>query len=300
MRSPATPLGDDDTPPPIPTISLAKVFATRDAIVTDGFHFYGVDLRKAGPVTLATFIKSIIGKTYPLEAIIETVASVASADFSREDLFKLAWTVAGNLRSLRSNKAVPPWVLQRSIEWVPVEIIRVAPGLNKYKKRIADCLLQVQAGSPCPMRFTKRLTQPHYSFWAREFGYTSAFARPPMPFNHHSELVGMRFYALLEPALSSYSAPGFRRVYVTASQIKGNRELIKVRSRVEPCPNDYEHSCSKCSLGRDACPYATHPLTYVYQPCLQCRDQEAPFDTTMSTLMCVKCETHRRYLPQEK
>lgn len=300
MRSPAQPLGDDDTPPPLPGISLSQVFAVRDAIVDGGFNFFGVNLRESGPVALAAYIQSHLGKLYPLTALIDTVASVATADFLREDLFKLAWRVAGNMRSLRRGRAVLPWTLQRAVEWVPVEIIRVMPGLNKYNRRVADCLLQVQAGTPCPLRFTKRLSQAHYSFWAREFGYTSSFAKPPMPFNHQSELVGLRFYALLEPALSNYDVPGFKRVRVTAGQIQGNRELIRVRCRVEPCPNEYEHSCHKCSLGRNACPYATHPLTYQYAACSVCEEAEAPFDTTMSTTMCVLCDTHRRYRPPEK
>lgn len=293
--------GDDGVePPPLPRISLVRIARTRRAIVDGAFDYYSLTLAGDLLVRFATYVRDRLGATVPFDPVYESCRVVAGETLTDAMLGDLAWRLAANVDRLKAGRAVLPWAGQAALEWVPVEVLAVAPGKNRRGKTVADCTLVSLAGSSASLRHRKRWTQAEYTFLSREFGYAGHHARPPLPFQSRDDLVGIRFMALMDPDRSTSSQPGFRQVRMTSTLLAGNLELIKVRARVDPCPEGYTHQCHKCSLGRESCRFATHPLDYHWTACDACASDSVPFDPAMSQDRCLTCEVKRRLNPQPK
>ena len=296
----ATPVdfGDDgDGCPKLPRLSLSAIFALRRRLVDDAYEFYGLTLKGEILLAFAHYIRKSIGLKVGFDAVYESCRTIAGGALDDATLYDFAWRLAANLSLLKAGAPVVPWTGQADLEWVPVEVLAVAPAVNKYRRVVADCVVVSLAGTSAGVRFSKRWTQKEYSLLASVFGYTPPWAKPPMPFHNRDEMTGLRFWALIDPERSSSSRPGFRRVRLNGQLLSHNLRLIKIRARVDPCPRGYTHECYRCAVGRDSCPAATHPLAYYCDACGKCSEPQAVFDPALSKTLCLRCEVRRRLTP---
>lgn len=239
----------------------------------------------------------------------DTVRHLAGTSPSAETLKATAHRLCGNFRRLAADgRAVPPWVVQKFREWVPVQIMNVRRQRLKSGKLGGVFEFRVLAGTPCPLTVRKWWSLGQCRYWAtKHFG----FSRPPgqsvqakpakYPFMTFEQLVGMRLYVLMEPELCGHQEPMFgQHVKVPPSVAAWNKELLRHRFRIDPgygCPQEYPtvFPCHRCMHGYlGTCPVGTHPYDYELKPCAQCGKDKAPFDPARGDAMCVNC-----YLKQE-
>lgn len=298
MATPGPTEGDDVALPPLPRINLPAVAKLRATIASDAFEFFGVKMQGDALLRFARYVGA--KAKAPFDPAYETCrGAVGGEDLNQEALTNLAWRVAGNLDSLRAGRPVLPWSPGRDLVWAPIEVQAVLPAINKRGVIVADCDVVGLSGPLAAVRFVKRWTKPEYGFFSSHFGYTPPWKKPPMPFRHRDELVGMRFFGLIDPERSSPGRPGFRHIRVATSMLEHNRRLIRVRARVDPCPRGYTHLCHFCTVGRDSCAAATHPFPYFQAECTGCGAPDAAFDPAFSETLCVACDTRRRTTKQE-
>lgn len=149
------------------------------------------------------------------------------------------------------------------------------------------CNLRVLAGTACPLVLQKFWSREACGFMSSRLGFSNRYGK--RPYQSALLMTGLRLCVLLEPELCR-DGPMFQHVVVPDFCLRHNRELLKARlQRIPPCPQAYTHPCYRCTVGADACPFATHRDTFVVQPCPACGQAEAVFDPEMSLNACRKC-----------
>ncbi len=195
-----------------------------------------------------------------------SVQSSANVVLTPPALKTLAWRLAGNLPRLRRHRVVTQWSSQPFSEWVPIQIMDVARERNKAK----------QVGG----LFTKFWSLRCCQYMARLFRFSKRTGSrskvvPKFPFLAVEQLVTMRFYALMEPALCREGKPGFEKMKVPASMGDWNLEQLRFRFRVDRdhrCPERHPQSfqCHNCPLSYYQCRAGTHSRPWTERPCPQC------------------------------
>lgn len=237
------------------------------------------------------------------ETLKASVRHLAGTSPSAEQLKAVAHRLCGNLRRLAGQKAVPPWIVQKFREWVPVQIMSVRRERSKQGRLGGIFEFRVLAGTPAALTIRKWWSLQACRYWAtKHFGFSkppgkSIAAKPPRyPFATLEQLVGFRLYVLMEPSLCGHKEPMFgTHVKVPPSVAAWNKELLKHRFRIDPgytCPEGYPQSfaCHQCPCGyQGTCPVGTHPYDYEIKPCSVCGKVKAPFDPQRGDAMCVNC-----------
>tara|TARA_B100000745_G_scaffold274947_2_gene204172 strand:- start:1079 stop:2002 length:924 start_codon:yes stop_codon:yes gene_type:complete len=241
------------------------------------------------------------------EAVAQSLFEYVGSSPTSKDLFHTFWRLSANVKSLCAGDVVHPWNEQRNKEWVPVQVLD-AQIHRALKTLVYGVTVQVLSGSACPLRMHQDWSTKKVFYLAQhrdDQGHGFMFSRrrgvrqePKYPFENAKQLCGLRFLALLEPALSE-DGPDFREIRFTSSISSYNRELIKRRARLEEpfaCPKNFPNTvkCYNCYFGRDNCPMACHTKTYVLETCVSC-EKEAYFDPQdVISMYCVNCTAKRR------
>lgn len=232
----------------------------------------------------------------PHKVMEDSLRHFAGRTTTREELLETCWRFAGNLHRLKAGMTVLPWTLQRGLEWVPLEIVACRRAAQ-HGNRGAIFSFRILAGSSCPRIIQKWWSQDQCWFLARNFGFSKLHGRnshvvPKYPMTQPDELVGMRLFGLIEPALSR-NEPVFRQVHWTHGMKGTNRELLKKRFRVDDgyqCPENKPSTspCHHCPTGYVQCAAATHRFTWRKDHCPSC-NAEAWFDPELKSKHCVRC-----------
>lgn len=272
-------------------INIREVERRRDAIVQQALSPYYE--QPVDPDRLTRSILELLPNWITYDQMFESVRYLAGRRLVELDAIKLAWRLAGNINTFRNGKPVTPWVVQQADEWVPLQILKLHRVCNSKNKIGYDVVSRVMAGTPAPLRVD--------SFWgSRAVRYVASklgFSRPwqKYPFTNAHQLVGLRFYGLLEVARSR-GRPEFHEIECPPPLLKWNREnILKLRLRVgRQCPLNYNHACHVCAVGYDQCQAATHPKTYVIDHCAGCNKSDVPFDPDDPYPHCVHCASLAR------
>jgi hypothetical protein len=279
------------------TYNLEKVAVLREALMEDLLLYYS-GLRVKGEY-YENFV-SLIARHMPLvdrSIIFESLLTYLDIDLTDTVLKQLAWRMAGNQPRLRKRIPVPPWTGCTGPEWVPMQVIdwSFVPGIGKRQQGGFYYQLRTLAGTPCPLRVQQLWTKEYVkaSKFSDLFGFTRSFQRgnrPFFPFKDGSELMGLRFYGLIEPKECIEGQPGFKQIMVPASLKSYNREIMAARMKIDPpCPKGYRWDCYLCPIGYNECRAGCHVNTYVVKPCTRCGNTKAGFDETKSKDVCVLC-----------
>lgn len=272
-------------------ISVREVERRRDDIISRA-----LSIQIGQPVVIERLVDSVLGVlpagvTY--DTVFESVRHMAGETLVELDAIRLAWRLAGNLRLLKAGHPVPPWTAQRADEWVPLQVLRIVKTRNAKEMIGYDVTTRVMAGSPAPLKLS--------SFWSiRVARYVSSqigFSRPwhKYPYSEPVDLVGLRFYGLIEAARSR-GKPEFHEVQCPDSLKQWNRDnVLKGRLRVGiSCPQQFQHACRVCAIGYDRCQYATHSKTFNVGFCNSCGTENAAFDPDDPSPHCADCAVKER------
>lgn len=298
----------NETPglPPLPRLSLARIFNLRDAIVTRSMRFLDDELSGSRFQAWVDIIHRQIGEEKVLRDVIELSAEpFIGQRLQPAAVREFAWRLAGNIDQLKFGNPALPWTGQLHTEWMPVQVMAALKGATRKRRFGADYAFKVLAGSFCPGTIKTFWTQEVAGVVAGQIGFTPSFGA--MPFRHVNQLVGLRFFGLFEPRLSQ-ATPGFRTVAASSTLVTHNRGILRIRFRQRAkCPFGLNGSnfieCHQCTMGysgkhgKTACRAACHSKEYEPRQCPGCGNAEAMFDTTVSKELCITCVIKGRLRP---
>lgn len=227
---------------------------------------------------------------------------------TRELARETAHRIAGNVQRLRERRPVPPWVAQHDHEWVPVQVLAARPLRQERSRKMGSVLtMKILAGTPCPLTVTEWWSLRRCRLFSKDFGFSSQRNRESAasrrPFSAPEQLVQMRMYRLVDPALSR-EVPALTDVAFVDSMRDWNRAVLRRRFREGfDCPLGMPRSfsCHRCHLGyaaenKRSCPAATHRLTYRRRVCEGC-GESAYHDKEIPYRGCVNCYLAEQYKP---
>ena len=240
------------------------------------------------------------------KTVYESVRVLAGTKLTSELLDSTCWRLAGNLELLKKLEPVLPWRRQEYAEWVPVQIVKVklARGGRRGKEVGHELSFRVLAGTSCShilYQWWSRRRSRYMAYFLDDKNRGFSFSRQRgkrvvlRPYNNPQEFYSLRCRLLIVPKLCTVDGPGFEKISFTSAMTQWNREIHKMRARIEDgykCPFDFppEKFCWRCSVGHDRCPAATHAKTYTYASCDVCGEDEAPFDPDDNIHdFCVNC-----------
>ena len=261
--------------------SLTRVFRLRDKIFANINPYIG---RKITGETFQDFVADVyrvMPNYVSHSALFESSRTLVGDALQRKTAAEFAWRLAGNIDTLMAGNPVVPWTRQYKDEWLPILVLRVDYG--KQRGRPGSFFqFRVLAGSPCPNVFSHFMSKASCAGIANTVGFSRN-----MPYTNSLYFTGLKFWILAEAAKSS-DALYFHSVDCTASMQEKNRKIIAVRTRLAPCPRNFEHACENCVIGYDACPAGIFPKQLVEQLCPKC-NRNSYFDTTRSDELCITC-----------
>ncbi len=233
-----------------------------------------------------------------LETLADSVRNVIGQPLTEPFLKDTAWRLAGNLPRLRRRRPVPPWTTQLLREWVPIQIMDMERKRNKQEQFGGLFTFQVLAGTPSSLKIQRWWSLRYCRYLSRLFKFSRGVSDksatvPKFPFGVVEQLVTLRFYGLIDPALCEVGEPMFDKVKMPAAVGAWNLEQLRHRFRIDakhPCPEGHPTSfpCHNCPLSFYQCRAATHSRTYVQRPCEACGEQGAYFDP-LDPEACVAC-----------
>lgn len=275
--------------PKIPTFNVTAINALRDRLMERVFVPRIHESPQGEQFNyLVNDLCATLPEGIPRDAIFETARQVLDVELTPAVCLRLAWRIAGNLPTLKAGLPILPWTSQVNDEWVPAQIVKVSPAVkmrNNRAERGHEMFIRVQAGTPC-CQVTSRFLTRRFSFaLARRLGFTKRTGR--FPYTDPMQLVNLRFIGEIL-AEKSATKIWLGRIHMTTSIIDSNRELLRLRLHLDPCPNGWTHPCHNCVVGYLTCPAGTHREDFQMAFCRHC-GLDAFFDPETSTEICVAC-----------
>lgn len=275
----------------LPRYNLPAIFQMRTRLLERVFLVrFHVALQGEELDTLVSDLRRNLPSGIKRDALFETARQIAGVELTPKLAFRFSWLLAGNIPLLRAGSAVRFWGVQPCDEWVPLQVIRADHLRNRKNELGFQFTFLALAGRAVTLRLEKFWPHRACRLVARNAGFTSR--RGPMSYRQGAQLVGLRFLGKIEAA-RSHGQPWFFETRCPPSCLQYNRELLKKRFHIVPCPNGWTHDCCRCAVGFEACPAATHRKTYVLQNCPSC-GETAPFDPEASSPNCVHCDERNR------
>lgn len=277
----------------IPVFNLPTIERLRDRLnerVMVGHFRETLDLD--GINELVSELRRELPSGVSRDAVFESVRYLIGTELQPKVLSQVSWRLAGNVERLRAGQPVLPWSTQLEDEWVPLQILQAVPYRTRRDKIGYIYSFRALAGTPCPLRLSTFWKREALRVIAQHLGF-SGF-RGSYPFHEGMELVGLRLLGKVEPRLSR-DGPGFYEIECPPAMVEWNRQtVLRMRVRLDPCPNRWTHPCRRCVVGYEACPAAVHAKSFTTGQCQTCGEPEAVFDPERNPHKCVNCDTKER------
>jgi hypothetical protein len=273
------------------TINVASVLKRRDRLRDLFRQYWNCTFDVSDVERLVPILQKLLpGAGH--DALFETLRHFTGRELLRPELDKLAWLIAGGNARLKAGLPVTEWVSQVSDEWVPVHVMRVFPGQDQYGNHGYQLSAVVLSGTPSGKIFHVLRRPTFLAAMSRKIGFTRR--NGPLPYLSGYQYMSLRFMVQLSAAKSQYDLV-FDAVAGNAGTNTWNKRLLRLRHRLEPCPQGYTHQCHRCVVGSDICPAATHRLGYIQQSCSGCGEQAAWFDPELPPDICVECAKRKAW-----
>jgi hypothetical protein len=281
---------DDDIP--LPSYSVPKIISLRDRLL-HGLVVQYAEISLSSGDELDVFLDDLMPlmpQGIARGVMFETFRPYLGAPYTQEWWRDMCWRLASNIASLAAGHPLRPWQAPGIQEWVPLQVMRIEPaavsreGNSRYR-----LTYRILAGHACPILFRKLHSHEWLKRLSRYVGFTRSLGT--RPYSSPYQFTGLRFYVLLDPALSREGQPGFYQMRCTGAVSEHNKATLLRRNRHTAsftCPHAFEHACHHCAIGYLECAAGTHKLNYVQRPCLGC-GQPAWFDPEVVTDLCVQC-----------
>lgn len=261
--------------------SIGRVFKQRDKLFLALRPYIGANI--SGQV-----FKDLVEDLYPKlpdtvshDAVFESSRILAGLVLERKTAAEFAWRLAGNISLLNAGTPVAVWTMQVSDEWVPVQILRVDAANKNYRSGyIFHC--RALAGSPCPMIFEQFLSRASCAAISRTVGFNNT-----MPYTNGLHFTNLRMWVGVEAARST-DVPQFQQVDCSSAMQQHNKKLLAIRTRLQPCPQNFEHPCEHCEIGYNECPAAIFPKRLEKKLCENCGETRY-FDPSREGNSCLAC-----------
>jgi hypothetical protein len=274
----------------VPNVRIAAVLQLRDRLVERAFApMSGVTISGIFLDELTTRALQVLPARTSRDAVFESIRHLAGHSLDAEEMLVTAWRLAGNVQRLQNGIPVPPWAAQVAEEWVPLEVLRGTVFRNHRGKLGHLFHFRVLAGTPCPMRLKMFWSHGLCRVVSRIVGFSAPWHK--YPYLSPLEFVRLRLFAKLDPARST-KEPRFWEMQCPPPMVTWNRQILRVRKRVDPCPRGWSHACTTCVLGYVSCPAAVHKLDYMQRLCPHCGELEY-FDDDVAAGKCMRC--YRRW-----
>ncbi len=275
-----------------PTFSLKTIEERRDRLNNEILGTFRDQRLQAELFNqFVAFVQERLPGTTPYDVVFESSRYLLGRQVTPIESLNFAWRLAGNAGLLREGKPVYPWAGQRTDEWVPLQVLRAVALKNQRNVTGTEYTFRVLAGSPSGMKVTAFWKPGLVRLMKEKFGF-SKYIDGAYPFRNARELVGLRFFGMIDGARSGHTVQ-FAQYDGGTSLIEWNREhVLRMRARIEPCPRGWRHPCHKCAVGYVECKAATHLHTYQTGFCEKCNKADAVFDPGDASPHCIVC-THR-------
>jgi len=272
----------------LPKYSIARIIQLRNKLLEPVVRKYGdITLDNEDILLLNSDLHELLPAGIDMQPIYQSTAYLANRNLDEHDWQIFCWRLAANVTALSKGCPVLPWKAPGSLEWAPLQVVRVDPAATRKGEHRWALKLRVLAGTACPLTFVKTVTLGWAAYLSRMAGFTTMHGT--RPYTHIMQLVGLRFFGLLDPALSRNNLPMMNVTKLTQGFITYNTKMINMRYRHGfKCPKDFTHDCHICAVGMRECPAATHLMTYVKKYCSVC-DRTTWFDPELQTNMCLMC-----------
>lgn len=285
----------------IPAYRFGEMFKRRKKLMDISLLFVGYRLTADRFEALVRSVARLL--KVPEDPVRLSLLSLAGKRWTEEQLQVSLHRLAANWKTLFEGKPVYPWVQQTRLEWAAVQVLRVFPKLTSKGKPGAKIRLRFLTGTPAGKVINRWFSLKECRQIARRIGFSrppSVFSREPVKYLYRmpDDLVTLRFFVQLEPALSS-EIPGFRTTGTNASVKSWNSEQLRHRFRSSPrypCPRELPRSfpCRNCSASLADCRASTHGEIWKVIDCSVCRKAQVlayPEDTAI----CVRCRRLNDY-----
>ena len=212
---------------------------------------------------VSEILPSTLSPRQHLQVVSDSLISLLETTLDRQTALETAARLAGNAHTIRTGIPAPPWVVQKDIEWAPVQVLDFMPD-DKKEREGGMFRFRILAGTACPLVIGRWWSAGFCRALSHRVGFT--WPRLGLPMRHIAELVQLRLAVELIPKWSRSGSPGFERVACPASFKEHNKVIIGYRNRVfdkKPwdCPQGFKHYCHVCSYGYDKCKSAVRPVT---------------------------------------
>lgn len=279
--------------PHLPKLSVSNIEKLRDRLYDHAFvEFLGKPMSEEAFADLVAHVTARLPSGCPLPVVQQSMLTLLGPPLGEQDAYATAWRLAGNVPLLRGMQPVGPWTRQEKPEWVPVQVMDVLKGRDRYKKPGAHVHLRVLAGTPAGLLLIRWWSQQFCSFLAPGVGFRRRRVRGKLfYYSDMTEFTSMRFFNQLDPSKTSGGKLAFGLYDTNSSILKWNRTILTARLRVDPpCPIKSLQPCKLCPVGTDRCLAGCHAVTYEQRQCVQCKKLKY-CDPDASHGLCVGCAT---------
>jgi hypothetical protein len=272
----------------IPSFNVVAVLKLRDKLVEKVFEprYHDTPEREHFDY-LVTALADATNYKYTRDVLYESARELTGVELTPALCFEFAWRLAGNVDRLANEQPVRHWQGQGQDEWAPLQIIRIVQSRNRFGEYGHLASVRILSGTACPLVMTRYLSRAFASGLARKAGFSQRNGH--YPYTDAKQLVNIRFVGQIEAAKSTQE-PKFGPIHCPPSMLEFNREILRLRLRLTPCPNKWTHPCHRCVVGYETCFAATHRYDYVKAHCLSC-GLTTYFDPEDTSGHCIECTT---------
>ncbi len=270
--------------PPLPGLSIKRILAHRDKLVSKLVSFVGGKLEGDLFHSFVDSLHEALPEDILKSTVHNSIKNLLTEELTQALLLETCWRMAGNIPTLMRHRPVTQWLFQSDFEWIPASVSDVFTS-KQHKQLVNTFTFQSLAGTLVPRKLmqTWSLKKTHYlATYRNEKGLGFGFCRSRINsrgeqrsqnlLSNVHQFYGLQCFLLLDPKRSQQD-PFIVEIGHSYATVLHNRKLIAARDRQQtPCLKGFPatHECFCCPYGIDRCELATHNLTYIRSKCKCC------------------------------
>lgn len=244
---------DDEKPP---AIKLTELLETQRWARGTLSPYRGVPMDVGIAKRLAIEFNTASNGDMPTEALFNTFVQYVGTVLTNDFADILSFQIAARRKELR-NGALVLYTHPIREEWVPLEVVAVAPAV--WRQGSPGVLLSMRAlgGHPAGHVLVKKLPETWMGFFARVVGCSmkTPYGGEPWVFQ------GLLLWGYLVPDVTQ-GALNFKKWGIGPNMRALNKDILKRRLRFNvknpplesPCPFEFDVDCNQCTKVRSECP----------------------------------------------